>query len=90
MREYWQAAGFKIKTIDQAGMKGETPDAYVVRVSLLGVDSDDFEAMIKKMKRSKVNEIRKQVAMCEDKYRKRFQAESAEAADRKSISFSFT
>ena len=45
----------------------------------------EMEAMIKKMKRSKVNQIRKQVAMCEDKYRKRYQAEGPESTERKSI-----
>ena len=52
LRRYWRETGVRLTTSQQAGMRVTRPDAWVLRVSLLGLTAEAFETLRGCMRRS--------------------------------------
>ena len=59
LRAYWVEAGFAISTRQEGGYTVESPNYEVLRVSLLGMTSEEFERMGRVLSESRSAEVRR-------------------------------
>ena len=85
MTTYWKAAGFKLRTYMQAGVKITRPDFWVVRVSLNGMSEGDLLRLFRTLEKSGSREAKKHLARTRIDARTRWIAEGAASREKRYI-----
>ena len=84
-KDYCKEAGFKMRTATQAGVKVVSPDFWVVRVSLLGLEEKGVNRLLKRLEGVKSKEVQSQLASTKIATRTRYIASGASSQEKKYV-----